>query len=320
MAVYTHVDQASLEDYLTQYSIGQLLDFQPIAEGVENSNYLLRTTQDRFILTLFEQRVAPQDLPFFLELKKHLHRQGIPCPLPISRNDGSALGQLCGRPATIVSFLQGKSLTSPSEDQCEQVGRLLGQLHQAAQGFSMTRVNGLAIDAWRPLFLRSASRADEVVAGLGDLLENELTFLENHWPDNLPTGVAHADLFRDNVFFSEGQLSGVIDFYFACNDLLAYDLAITLNAWCFVKNDGTFTWDHRRGERLLQGYLASRSLTDTEQANFSVLCRGAAVRFLLTRLHDWLYVPEGALTVPHDPKEYLQKLQFHQSNQQWLLA
>lgn len=312
VAVYTHVDRKSLTDFLSGYDLGQLKEFQAIAEGVENSNYLLRTTQDQYILTLFEQRVRAQDVPYFLELKGHLHHKGFPCPLPIANRAGAVLGTLCGRPATLVSFLSGKSITNPTISHCRQVGQILGQLHQAAADFSGTRVNGLDLPQWRPLFERSGNRTDEVEPGLSAIIGRELDFLESHWPTGLPVGVIHADLFRDNVFFQQDQLSGVIDFYFACNDQLAYDLAITINAWCFVPRAGQFQMSPERLRNLISGYLSQRRLTPKEQAALSTLCRGAALRFLLTRLYDWLNVPENAITIPHDPREYLAKLEFHQ--------
>lgn len=314
MAVYTQVDRPALIQFLRSYTIGDLKAFQPIAAGVENSNYLLQTSKDRYILTLFEQRTPESDLPFFLELKRHLHRKGIACPLPIEQKSGECLGRLCGRPATIVSFLEGQSISDTTEDHCRQVGHTLARLHLAAGDFNGQRTNGLGLQAWRPLFEKSRRRAHEVEPELAEELSRELDYLETHWPADLPTGIAHADLFRDNVFFIDNQLSGLIDFYFSCNEQLAYDLAITLNAWCFEKTASHFQVVPERWQAMVSGYQSIRPLTCEEEKQLPLLCRGAAIRFLLTRLYDWLNVPEGALTIPHDPQEYLDKLRFHRES------
>lgn len=313
MAVYTHVDQAQLAEFIAQYDIGDLKTYKGIAEGVENTNYLLETSVGRYILTLFEQRTPVADLPFFLNLKQHLSDRGIPCPLPLLMKSGKNLGQLAGRAATIVSFLEGKSLSQANASHCRQVGEILGEMHLAGQSFGMRRQNGLDLPAWRPLFEKSGKRSDEVQSGLANWIEQELDFLESHWPTGLPTGVIHADLFRDNVFFDGDRLTGVIDFYFSCTDLLAYDLAITVNAWCFEKQNEHFELDTEMAQSLIEGYQSKRRLESPEAESFPILCRGAALRFLLTRLYDWLNVPPDALTIPHDPKEYIDKLKFHQT-------
>ncbi|MBW3096929.1 homoserine kinase [Pseudohoeflea coraliihabitans] len=321
MAVYTDVTEEDLCALLAAYDVGTLLSYKGIAEGVENSNYLLRTSADTFILTLYEKRVNPDDLPFFLGLMDHLAANGLTCPQPIRRRDGAALSTLAGRPAALISFLDGAWPRKPTAAHCREVGRALARMHLAGEGFALHRENALSVEGWRPLWNQASDRADEVEPGLGAEIEAELTRLEAAWPappsgdasaDALPAGIIHADLFPDNVFFIGERLSGLIDFYFACNDLLAYDLGIALNAWCF-EADGAFNLT--KGMALLDGYQSRRPLTPAESDVLPLLARGAALRFLLTRLYDWLATPPGALVVKKDPLEYLRKLRFHQGVQ-----
>ena len=308
MAVYTDITEDDLARFLTAYDAGTLTSYKGIAEGVENSNFLLHTTKGAFILTLYEKRVDPDDLPFFLGLMHHLADRGLSCPLPLARTDGKLLGELSGRPAAMISFLEGMWLRKPAAKHCREVGRALAEMHVAGEGFALTRRNALSVDGWRPLWDKSAERADEVERGLQDEIATELAFLEAHWPADLPAGVIHADLFPDNVFFIGDELSGLIDFYFACNDLLAYDVSVCLNAWCFEK-DGAFNLT--KGMALLAGYESVRPLSEAEAAALPLLARGSALRFFLTRLYDWLMTPAGALVVKKDPLEYLRKLRFH---------
>ena len=308
MAVYTEVDDDALAAFLGHYAIGGLRGYRGIAEGVENSNFLLETTQGRYILTLYEKRVKLGDLPFFLGLMDHLAAKGLACPTPIHRTDGAVLGELCGRPAAIVSFLAGVWPRRVALAHCAPVGEALGHLHLAGQDFALTRANALGPEGWRPLFDACRPRADTVEVGLADALARELDHLERNWPKDLPFGVIHADLFPDNVFFLDDAFSGMIDFYFACNDFLAYDLAICLNAWCF-EADGAF--NATKARRLVAGYARARRLSPNELAALPILARGSALRFLLTRLYDWLNHPPGAFVKPKDPLEYARKLRFH---------
>ncbi len=309
MAVYTEVGDEDLERFVGEYDLGPVLSCKGIAEGVENTNYLIQTGSGSFILTLYEKRVAEEDLPFFLGLMEHLAGKAIPCPTPVHGRDGTALRRLCGRPAVIVTFLKGMWPRRIRTQHCSEVGRALAALHIASQDFAMTRRNALSVDSWRPLLEASAQRAGEVQPGLADLLFHELAFLESNWPKSLPSGICHADLFPDNVFFIGDSLSGLIDFYFACNDFLAYDLATCLNAWCFER-DRSFNVTKARG--MLSAYRSVRAFSDAELTAMPVLARGSALRFLLTRLYDWLHHPEGAMVRPKDPLEYLTILQFHQ--------
>lgn len=310
MAVYTDVAADDLTEFLAGYDIGELLASKGIAEGVENSNFLVHTSTGNFILTLYEKRVAEADLPFFLALMEHLAARGITCPQPVRNKAGGTLGRLAGRPAAIVTFLDGMWIRRPSARHCAAVGEALARLHLAGADFSMRRPNALSIDGWRPLFEHANDRGDSVRPGLCKEISGELDTLERCWPRDLPAGVIHADLFPDNVFFLGDKLSGLIDFYFACTDTLAYDVAICLNAWCFEPDH---SYNVTKGRALLKAYAAVRALSPAERAALPVLARGAAMRFLLTRLVDWLAVPDGALVKPKDPLEYFRKLRFHQS-------
>ena len=313
MAVYTEVTDEELAAFVAAYDIGAVLSLKGIAEGVENSNYLMHTDAGFFILTLYEKRVVESDLPFFLGLMEHLSTRGITCPQPVKNRAGAALGRLAGRPAVIVTFLDGMWVRRPDARQCAMVGEALGKLHLAGADFAGKRPNALSVQGWPPLLQAVESRADEITPGLGDVIAGELAHLEGVWPKGLPEGVIHADLFPDNVFFLSGELSGLIDFYFACTDAFAYDLAICLNAWCF-EQDASF--NITKGMALLNGYERVRLLREDEVEALPTLARGAALRFLLTRSVDWLNRAPGALVMPKDPMEYLKKLRFHQKVEQ----
>jgi homoserine kinase type II len=308
MAVYTEVSDEELFAFLASYDLGPVLSFKGIAEGVENSNFLLRTQRGHFILTLYEKRVLEEDLPFFLGLMLHLSERGITCPQPVKTRAGAMLGRIAGRPATIVTFLNGMWPRRPDAAQCADVGEIAARLHLAGEDFPLTRKNALSMPGWRPLFDASASRADEVAPGLRSFLAEELEFQERHFPGGLPSGVIHADLFPDNVFFLDRVCSGIIDFYFACNDAFAYEIAICVNAWCFEPD---CSFNMTKGMAMLAGYQRVRPLDQREREALPILARGSALRFLLTRLVDWLNVPSGALVKPKDPTEYLKKLRFH---------
>jgi len=308
MAVYTEVSAEALSDFLEGYDIGVAHSLKGIAEGVENSNYLLTTDRGAFMLTLYEKRVREGDLPFFLGLMEHLARRGVNCPQPVRARNGSAIGRLAGRAAAIVTFLDGLSVRRPTATHCGEVGEALARMHEAGADFEIRRPNALTMPSWAGLFKAAGARADEVAPGLAQETEAQLAFLHGAWPLGLPSGVIHADLFPDNVFFFADKLSGLIDFYFACNDFLAYDLAICLNAWAFEES-GEF--NATKGRAMIDGYARVRPLEAAEVEALPVLARGAALRFMLTRLVDWLNVPPGALVKPHDPREYLRKLRFN---------
>jgi len=308
MAVYTDITKQELGAFLREYDIGELLSYKGIAEGTENSNFLLHTTTTSFILTLYEKRVDPGDLPFFLGLMEHLAKRGVTCPLPVERNDGTLIGEVAGRPAAIITFLEGMWPRRPTAVHCRAVGEALAKLHIAGADFGMTRPNALSLEGWKTLWAGCHERADEVEPGLVAEVEADLSAISSAWPSSLPAGVIHADLFPDNVFFLGNELSGLIDFYFACNDLLVYDVATCLNAWCFERDHA---FNITKATALLAGYQSVRPLQQEEVEALPLLCRGSALRFMLTRLYDWLNGPDGAMVQKRDPLEYVRKMRFH---------
>ncbi len=310
MAVYTDITDAELRGFLTGFDIGAPLTFKGIAEGVENSNFLLETTAGRYILTVYERRVRPEDLPFFLDLMRWLASRGYPCATPIADRSGATLGRLRGKPAALVAFLPGLSVRTPSRDHCREAGEGLAWLHRAAEGFEGRRANALGHRAWRGLFAPHADEADALKPGLATVIGADLDRLEAAWPVDLPEGIVHADYFPDNVFFIDERFGATIDFYFAAWDQLAYDVGAALNAWCF-EADGTF--DHAAALAFLEGYDRRRPLSADERAALPILAHGSALRFFLTRLIDWGSTPAGSLVRPKDPLEYERKLAAHRA-------
>jgi homoserine kinase type II len=308
MAVYTDVSFEELDEFLRAYDIGQPRSFKGIAEGVENSNFYLQTDRDAYFLTLYEKRVRAEDLPFFLGLMDHLSAKGIPCPVPARDRNGNLATTLNGRPAALLTFLDGVSLKKPDAAHCAAVGLALAAMHEAGKDFPIRRANALNIEGWRELEDSTRDGADTVQEGLAGLISGTLGRLETEWPQDLPGGVIHGDLFPDNVLFMDGKVSGLIDFYFACNDAFAYDLAVMLNAWCF-EPDGAYNVTKSRA--LIAAYEQRRPLTLPEISALPTLARGASLRFLLTRLFDWLNPSPTALVRPKDPREYSRKLRFH---------
>jgi homoserine kinase type II len=308
MAVYTDIDDDALAALLTGYDLGPALAFKGIAEGVENSNFLLETPKGRFILTVFEKRAKPEDLPFFMGMMSHLAEKGFPAPLPVPGRDGQALRMIEGKPAVIVTFLQGMSPRRPETEQCRRVGAGLARFHRALDDFRMRRPNDLSIASWPALWKGREAEADALSPGLGAQIAGDLEYLKARWPKTLPGGAIHADLFPDNTFFLDGQLSGVIDFYFACTDFLAYDIAVCLNAWAFERRG---EYNLTKGRALISGYESIRRLEPRERAALPVLARGAAMRFFLTRLVDLAATPKDALVKPHNPLDFAERLGFH---------
>ena len=309
MAVYTEVGDDELARFIARYSIGDLLSYKGIAEGVENTNYMVHTSTGTYILTLYEKRVDPKDLPFFLGLMEHLQAEGVTCPLPVRDREGQILNDLAGRHAALVTFLEGVWPRKPKAEHCAELGRALANMHLGGHNFAIKRANALGLSGWRPLFNKFSHRAEEILPGMTKLIESELSYLEAHWPKQLPAGVIHADLFPDNVFFVGDKLSGLIDFYFACNDAFAYDIAVSLNAWCFEPD---FAFNVTKGRAMLKGYNEVRALSEPEKSAIPTLARGAAMRFLLTRSYDWLNTPKNALVARKDPFDYVRRLRFHQ--------
>jgi homoserine kinase type II len=318
MAVYTHIDEQKLTSFLKRYNIGTPVSFKGIAEGVENSNYFLETqlndpvsaSLSRYILTIYEKRANPEDLPYFLNIMEHLAKNSLPSPLPILDKTGDALQTLSGKPACIISFLSGVSVDYPSANQCAALGTNLAQMHNALMSFDEKRENDLSLQGWNSLAKKTKNKADTVYPGLSNLIVNELEYLNGNWPKDLPQGTIHADLFPDNILFTGDKITGMIDFYFSCHDILAYDIAVCLNAWCF---DEKHQFLHTHAKRLIETYDSYRSLTPQEINALPILSRGAALRFLLTRLYDWLNPVDGAVVRPKDPKDYIERLKFHQT-------
>jgi len=309
MAVYTEVSDEDLAEFLVPYEVGELLSFRGIAEGVENTNYIVHTTTGPFILTLYEKRVEEADLPFFLGLMEHLAAKAVSCPVPLRDREGSNLNDLSGRKAALVSFLEGVWPRRPQPLHCQAVGEALAQMHLAGSDYERGRDNALGLRGWRDIQAETGASLEQIHGGLQDLVARELDHLEGAWPQMLENGVIHGDLFPDNAFFIGQKLSGLIDFYFACNDAFAYDLAICLNAWCFEPD---YAFNVTKGRALLSGYQKVRVLSEAERAALPMLARGAALRFLLTRCVDWLNTPATALVKPHDPVDYVRRLRFHQ--------
>lgn len=310
MAVYTPVGDEALAEFLSAYTIGEPRAFKGIAEGVENSNYYLETTDGPFVLTLFEKRADPADLPWFIAVTEHLANKGFPCPRPIRGRDGAALRQLEGRPALIVEFLSGLSPRRPSPQHCRAAGVGLAKMHAALGDFLEPRANALGPIGWRPLWTGRAGTAATFDESLPALIEADLSLVDALWPrtDSLPTGVIHADLFPDNTFFIDSEFTGAFDFYFACTDFLAYDIAVCLNAWAFEEGA---EYNFSRGAALIAGYQSVRPLMEVELSALPLLARGAALRFFLTRLVDWSDTPADALVKPHNPMDYAARLRFH---------
>ncbi|MBS0361215.1 MAG: homoserine kinase [Proteobacteria bacterium] len=311
MAVYTDITDEELSGLLADYDLGQALSLKGVAEGVENSNFLLETETGRYFLTVYERRVKADDLPFFLELLRWIAGRGYPSATPIADREGRILKTVRGKPCAIVSFLSGLAVRRPTVAHCREAGAGLADLHLAAEGFPLVRANDLGQAAWAPLFAPLKDAAEGLKPGLAATISSDLELLAARWPKGLPEGVIHADFFPDNVFFAKGKFAGAIDFYFACVDALAYDIAIALNAWCF-EPDGSFNITSARA--LVAGYESRRKLSDLERSALPVLAHGAAMRFFLTRLHDWGATPAGALVKPKDPLEYERKLAVHRAS------
>lgn len=313
MAVYTRIPEAELHEFVNRYAIGNVREVKDILSGVENSNFFLTTDAGKYILTIYEKRTREEDLPFFINLMRHIAAKNIPCPAPIADKNGQVLQRLVNKPAALVSFLNGSATHAITVEQCRQVGVALAHMHIATADFKESRGNNLSLEGWAGLITRCLEKGDRVQAGITNNLVNELKYLVDHWPNmgTMPFGVIHADLFPDNVFFADDKLCGIIDFYFACSDFLAYDLAVSINAWCF---DDRHEFQTLRAQAMMDGYQSIRRLDEQEKKAMPVLLRGASLRFLLTRLYDLLNHPEGALVKPKDPLEYAAKLRYFQNN------
>ena len=310
MAVYTKIKKDELEDFLKNYDIGNLIEYEEIAEGVENSNFKIITSQDTIILTIFEKRVSSNDLPFFIELMNYLDTKEYKCPKPIADIKGNYISYLKQKPCTIVSFIRGKWVKNIKNIHCQQLGKNLAKLHALTKDFKLKRENSMGYHTWDSLFKNFRSEKNIQYKEIYKIISDELTFLSNNWPKNLPSGIIHADLFQDNVFFEDNSFTGIIDFYFACYDFYAYELAVTLNAWCFEKDQ---SFNTTKARLILAEYQKEKALSIEEKESFPILSRGAALRFLLTRLNDLIFHSPKHFVQPKDPHEYLEKLYFHQA-------
>jgi len=311
MAVYTPLTDAEIRAHVESYPVGGLHRWHGITEGIDNTNFLLETESGRYILTLFERRVKREELPYYIGLMAHLEAKGIHCPKPVADKSGQMFRDIKGKPAVILTFLHGEGVHEVQTAHLPLVGELAARMHLAAQDFPMQRANTMSFDAWRALIDVIAPHADRILPGLAGLVGEEFQYLSSHWPAGLPAGAVHGDLFPDNVFFvpigGAPSVSGVIDFYFACNEFWMYDLAICLCAWCF---DAAHQFQPERASAMFEAYGKIRPVTAAEKQALPTLARGAALRFLLTRAHDLLFTPEGADVQPKDPLEYAQKLKW----------
>jgi homoserine kinase type II len=312
MAVYTRLTRLELEEHLQKYSLGKLIDFKEIIEGIDNSNFILETEKGKFILTIFESRIDKNDLPFFINFKLHLAQKGICCPRPILDNSGSNTVDFKNKKSAIVTFLSGKNLREKIEiNHCFEVGKILAQLHEAAKNFQMSRENDLGANGFKPLFSKFHHLLENYQKNLREEILENLDFLKKSWRFDLPSAAAHLDLFPDNVFFDQEQkISGVIDFYFAANDALIYDFAIAVNAWCFDKKNN---FNAEKFSAILRGYEEVRKFSETEKDFLKIALIGAAMRFLLTRLHDMFFTPENSIVKIKNPQEFLTRLRFFKS-------
>ena len=314
MAVYTQVSAEQIAAFLARYDVGELVSAKGIAEGVENSNYLIETTRDRFILTLYEKRVAADDLPFFMALLDHLAARGLKVPPAIKDRDGREIQELAGRPACLIRFLTGVSLSHPTPAQALAAGKAMGEMHAALADFTPARPNTMGIGTWGDLLGRCGRDLDTIAPGLFDRVVSTLAGVERDWPSQLPVSAIHADLFPDNVLMLGDEVTGLIDFYFACTDVRAYDLAVMHTSWTF---DGRGeNPDAAIGRALLEGYARAFTLSPAERAALPVLARGACIRFLLSRAWDWIHTPADALVVRKDPLAYLRRLDWYEANPQ----
>jgi homoserine kinase type II len=312
MAVYTRLTRLEIEEHLQKYPLGKLIDFKEIIEGIDNSNFIFTSEKGRFILTIFESRIDKNSLPFFINFKLHLAQKGICCPRPILDNSGSNIAELKEKKSAIVTFLNGKNLCDEiGINHCFEVGKILAQLHEAAKDFQMSRENDLGINGFKPLFSKFDHLLENYQKKLREEILENLDFLKKSWRFDLPSAATHLDLFPDNVFFDQEQkISGVIDFYFAANDALIYDFAITANAWCFDEKNN---FDAEKFSELTRGYESVRKFSETEKDFLKIALVGAAMRFLLTRLHDMFFTPENSFVKIKNPQEYLTKLNFFKS-------
>ena len=311
MAVYTKLSKKELINFFSKYNLGKLLNYKEIKEGIENTNYFIKTESGKFILTLYEKRVDEKDLPFFIGLMKNLFNKNFPSPNPIINKNGNYISEVLKKKAAVISFLEGKSKEKLSPNNCYEVGVNTANLHAITKDLSGVRENKLSVNSWRKIYNKVKDNCSKIHPNLPEIIETNLNEIENDWPKNIPSGIIHADLFPDNIFFKNEKLSGIIDYYFSCYDFYAFEIAICLNALCFEGKNENLSFNVTKAKKFIDGYSSIRALTEGEKKSLKVLCKGAAIRFLLTRVFDYLNLTEGAIVKIKDPIEYLKRLEFH---------
>jgi len=311
MAVYTKLSEKQLIEFFSKYDLGKLLNYKEIKEGIENTNYFIQTEKGKFILTLYEKRVEEKDLPFFISLMRNLFDKNFLSPEPMINKNGNYISDILGKKAAVVSFLNGRTKKILNPNDCYQVGIYTAKLHSITKGLASKRVNKLSINSWRNIYNKVRNDCSKIHPKLPKVIEKNLDEIEKNWPKNIPTGIIHADLFPDNIFFKENKLSGIIDYYFSCNDFYAFEIAICLNALCFEGINENLSFNVTKAKKFIDGYSSIRKLTEDEKKSLKILCQGAAIRFLLTRVFDYLNLIEGAIVKIKDPIEYLKRLEFH---------
>ena len=313
MAVYTKLSENNLKDFFSKYNLGKLLKFKGIQEGIENSNYFVKTDSGKFILTVYEKRVEEKDLPFFMGLMKNIFNENFPSPEPIINKNGNYITEIFEKKAAVVSFLEGTSKKNLTPGNCHEVGIYTAKLHMITKNLNIKRTNRLSVNSWRLIYRKIQKDCSKIYPGLTKIIERNLEVIEDQWPKNIPRGIIHADLFPDNIFFKGSKLTGIIDFYFSCYDFYALEIAICLNALCFEGKNENLSFNVTKAKKFIDGYSSIRKLTEEEKESLKILCHGAAMRFLLTRVFDYLNLTEDALVKIKDPVEYLKRLEFHNS-------
>ena len=314
MAVYTKLSEENIKEILSYYSIGVLKEFKGIEEGIENTNYFLLVDNKKFILTIYEKRVKEKDLPFFSDLMTGLNKADFKCPIPIKNKNNETISFFKNKSLMIVSFLEGKAKNILSPDNCKSLGREVARMHQITKNFKIERQNDLSIGSWRKIFEQVKDKCCSIHKDLPKLINSNLTDVEKNWPDDLPKGIIHADLFNDNIFFKDDKFNGIIDFYFSCNDFYALEIAICFNALCFDGFKNNLSFNATKAKSFMKGYSKLRELNDSEKESIKVLSQGSALRFLLTRVFDAINTVEGAIVRVKDPLEYLVRLEFHKNS------
>ena len=311
MGVFTHISKENLNTFLEDYNLKEVQSFEGINEGIQNTNYKIKIDTKDFILTIYENINNTDDLDFFLSLMNYLSSKGIKCPIPIENSKSNYVGEIKSKPAALLTFIDGKSTLNIKKDHTFEVGKVLAEMHLNTKDFPLEKINDLSVDGWEKLLIKNKNKIDKFEKNLYKKIEDKIIIIRKKWPKDLPSGVIHADLFPDNVLFRDGKVSGLIDFYFSCNDYFVYDLCICINAWCFnYKNE--FQID--LFQNLLKGYQSIRKLEEEEINVIPLLCHASSLRFLLTRIDNWKNKNDLDIVNYQDPMEFLKRLEFHELN------